>query len=112
MTLLEWRKLFLEFGTGDTTARAVGLVIASHMGMDGGKDGKCFPSYSRICAGACIQRRAAINAVNRLVREGWLIRQSRRSGSGQHRGQTSNSYIAAYPPGLNHQLLDMEEPAF
>lgn len=109
--LFDWRRAFLEFGPAAPVTRLVCLVIASYMGMDGGADGKTFPSYKTIANGACITPRAAMEHVGSLVESGWLNRHPRRGRSGV--SYTSNRYVAAYPPHFDvSTLTDRDEPPF
>ena len=86
--------VFSTEGPGGVAKRAVAGALFEFMD----DEGKCWPSLAKIAAKAGCSRSTALEAINELVREGWLRRKSGDS-------KRSNRYQARLP---KEQQVDRE----
>ena len=77
------------------SSRAVGIAL---IGFVNGISGRCYPSYAKLAASACLKRRATINAIKDLELHGWLTVQRVSGGDpDQDHGWTTNQFVL-HPP--------------
>jgi hypothetical protein len=96
---LVWRKA-LAASELDTTAKAVGFVLANHFN----KDSCAWPAKQTLARGASVSKRAADGAVLRLEEAGFIsVRRSR--------GHSSNRYYATLPTVQADAPLTMQVTA-
>lgn len=84
--LAEWRNA-LRDSRLDTTAKAVGFVIATYWSSSGRN---AFPNKETIAKGATVSKRTADTAIDRLEAAGFL-------DVSRSRGGSSNRYLATIP---------------
>jgi len=99
--VLEWRRVFLEWGPPKPTTRLVGLVISTNMNAKGESS---WPSFGTVANMTALGRRTVMGHVRSLVESGWLIRRHRRHP--RVRGLTSNSYEASFPSNIPNEMRE------
>lgn len=81
----------------DTRLKKTDIAVLGSLNLRTDREGYCFPSYATISKDTGCSRRTAIYAVQRLVKYGYLVKQTR-FYKGIIGRTTSNGYFINYNP--------------